>query len=425
MPMSKTHRIIFAEKKDSPQPLNGVDILSLDFVNYSLLFDHTLDEKTLVDSLKKALSIYPYFSGRIKDIYSDCPIVTACDSGISFTTESYSEDILCFTSYDSHYLQRCHIKPESAFVDEDTPLLQLKLSKYCNGSIISFLFHHTLCDAQSFFRFLVNWGKLAREESPSIVSFDRRLIQERTEGNEHFPEENIPVVKVNQDFQPLEKVGSKRTFRISKNFIDSLVTSAKAKGIKDRIGLKHSLLKAFIWKLISLNYNSKDEARSILLVYDTRALLKIGRTYFGNAQVLQTFEFKQNVLLDVSIETIAEEILTSYYDLIENPSQLYREITYLNALIKAKTIREYDYEAFRLFAEGKAIAINDMHTQPIYDIDFGSGPAVWFEHLDRGKMNNYIEFFPAPEKNGDIILFTTLHEDDTTNFPKYFSAIDN
>ena len=40
-------------------------------------------------------------------------------------------------------------------------------------------------------------------------------------------------------------------------------------------------------------------------------------------------------------------------------------------------------------------------------------------------MNNYIEFFPAPEKNGDIILFTTLHEDDTTNFPKYFSAIDN
>lgn len=422
--MSAISRLIYAEKQEDFQQLSGIDASIPSFATYVFLYNHVLCEETLTESLKKALYLNPYFSGRLKNIDTSAPFITACDSGALFVSETYDEDILCFYSSDSPYLERSYIRSEiNTPTDEYTPVLQIKLSKYRNGSILGVSSHHSVCDGASFFDFLNNWGKLARGEEPTPAVFDRQLFKQLALGEGLSPDENFPIMKVDSEWRWPENKSATKSFRLTVSFTKQLMKNAKANGLKESVGIETSLWVAYLWKLLVSLQASGDITTPLVQTYNTRALLNMDKGYFGNAVAFSKLQLEKEELTKLPIETIAKYILHDYYNLIKNPDRCRRNIAFWEARMHDKTVKQYKHEAVQLHRQGIAIAINNLTTQPIYDIDFGSGAPVWSEFPDRGVLFRYVKALPSPEKNGDIILLVTLPDAEMAEFSKHLSPI--
>lgn len=420
--MTVISRVIFAGRKESFQPLNGIDTALPGFATYIFLYDDALCDERLIKSLEKALHLNPYFSGRLKNINTAEPIITACDSGVLFATESYDENILCFHSNNSPYMERSYIKPDIFFVDEYTPVLQIKLSKYRNGSILGVSFHHNVCDGQSFFNFLHNWGKLARGEQPNEVVFNRRLVKELAIGDGVQPAEKFPVVKVGREWAPPKTKSAIKNFRLTAGFIKQLLKNAKSNGVKESVGLETNLWIAYLWKLID-SVQTSDGQFPLVQIYNTRALLNLPKGYFGNTVAFPILQLEGEELVDIPLEAITKYIQLSYYQLIRNADQFRKDIAFWDTLKHERKVTQYRHQALKLLEEGRAIVINNLTTQPIYDLDFGSGVPIWTDFPNRGLAIRYVQALPAPEKNGDIILLVSLPDAEMAEFSKHLTPI--
>ena len=126
----------------------------------------------------------------------------------------------------------------------------------------------------------------------------------------------------------------------------------------------------------------------------------------------------------MTLETIAERILSLRDTLGDSPECLYKDIAYWDARMREGTVQQHCYVGCKLSIEG-GLYFNTSIKQPIYDIDFGSGAPVWYETPGREMGYRSIRAFPAPEKNGDIILYVTLPEPELTRLSKHLDSVFN
>lgn len=406
------------------QRLNAVELMLTDYVSYVLIYDHILCEKKLINSFKKALNLTPYLSGRIKGIESRNPIITGNDSGVLFVSEHYDQKINNTTPISAPHIKNSCINIGRQHFDEDTPVLQVKLSKYKNGSTLGLHFHHSVCDAVSFINFLKGWAAIARNEEPFTFLFNRNLLRRNAYGRGAHPSKSFPVKKLSGTWRLSKGRSHKSTFRLTSKFLTRLLKQAKAKGIQEEVGLKHSLWSAYIWKLMaSACHDFSFDTTNLLLVYNTRKLLNLDKNYFGNAIAFPLLRESRDELRQKSIESIGEKIHSCYIDLINDPIQVRKDIAFWNKKIGYDEGLQHVYESLALMSEGKTISINNLSTQPIYDIDFGSGNPIWFEHIDLESGVRDVEAFPSPERNGDIILFISAPKPELLEISRHLNLI--
>ena len=119
----------------APQRLTGLDRLSLQgWLPRILIWNCQLDIKLLISSLKKAIDLYPYVAGRLCSQLDTHDFIIANNKGVKFTVDSYnkkipidiSKETIDIYQYDDVDELAHQVDPES--VDENTPLLQIKLS---------------------------------------------------------------------------------------------------------------------------------------------------------------------------------------------------------------------------------------------------------------------------------------------------------
>lgn len=417
--MNQINRVIFSENTCCPQPLNGIDLLFSGYINFVYIYDHVLCENVLIESLRKVLSSNPYFSGRLIVEGVEEPLVTACDSGVLFFVESHNEKLMSPAAcYGSHIDRACIVEMDS-HTDRYTPLLQIKLVQYENSSTLGISFQHTVCDAISIFSFVNSWTKIARGEEPTKMAFDRKLVHSLAMRNSDSPDEHLPIVEVDSSLLVKPEGSSKRTYRLASDSLSALLGNAES---ESHPGMKHCIWPAYVWKLITKNRKSCPERVAFSQVYNSRPLLGLSKNYFGNALIYPFFQMYKEEVDESSVELIAKKIFYLREVFSEFPDSLYKDIAYWDARMRDGTIHQYWPKVVELGLEGEVV-FNNLTKQPIYQTDFGSGPPVWFEMPGREAAIRNVYAWPAPEENGDIILFITLPTEEIADLDQSLSLV--
>ncbi len=423
-------KIINGVKNPTNLQLNGYDLLFSHFFCEILIFDYVLSENNLVYSLKEALKTCPYMAGKIYNLDSATPFLTTNDTGILFITERFNESIQHYSPTGKH-LDNGFIPPPKS-IDENTPIFLIKLSIYNNASVLGLTFYHAVCDGYSFYNFLDLWGKISKKENhickkPFIFSSRKLNIKDN---NSEFSKKEFPsiVTDVNYIMNKIRKLSekpinnSKKTFRLKENKINKIIVKYKEKGLKGKVGVKDSIWMAQIWKIISSNRLKDKEEFAFIQIYNARYLLGLNKNFFGNTSIYPYFFIKNDDIDSIKVEEIAERILCVRDNLLINSSELQCFYSFWNRKMETKEINNYRMKSTKLLLEGELL-INNLTTQPIYKIDFGSGPPVWYELPNRENAIRNIHALPAPEKNGDIILFVTLPHKEMELFSHKFYEI--
>lgn len=406
--MKDSVRILFSERELDPQPLSALDVALYGNNTVTFFYDHVLCDKILVDSLKKVLFLNPYLSGRIKNLGTRNPVITACDSGVLFFVESYSKKIKDIKYFD-------------ATTDEDSPLFQVKLSKDKNSSILSVTYNHSIGDGRSLFDFLHYWSLFARGQNVGTFDFDRLAYKNIVSSNIIRQEMEFPIFKLERNVvYPV--VNKTKTFILTSEFINNLLGMALKKGIRydNERRLKNSLWTAYIWKLITLSQGHRNKNTTLINAYETRKLLGLSKNYLGNVGVLASLSIDRIAFQDMEVDTIAKKILDLRDKLSESQNNLSASITSMENQLKNG--KQYLYKTYKDFWNGELL-FNNLTAFPIYEMDFGSGCPVWFEPPWRKQILRYVVATSSPKKNGDVILYISLPIKEMKKLSKELSQI--
>ncbi len=160
------------------------------------VYNKRLDETTLISSLKKTLALFPYLTGRLFFDKMGLPYIKANNAGVLFTTEEKNIPLPNYTNDNpvnfqaSNYMHNICKQQR----DENTPLLQIKLSQYLNGSILGFTSDHIQLDGFSSGLFMNAWAAIACCEEPPKPIIGRYQLTEMAEGSGEHPDDEMRAV---------------------------------------------------------------------------------------------------------------------------------------------------------------------------------------------------------------------------------------
>ena len=420
--------MVFSESKAEPQLLNGIELISPCFVELIFIYDHVLCEETLLDSLKKTLHNAPYITGRVKDIYSPEPLWTANDEGLPFIVDKHENDISCFTASEGPHLERIRdyrVDKLSCATDENTPVLHIRLSLYNNSSILTLYINHLVFDFLSILSFFDSWTKVARGEAPEKLVFDRQLIRQRSIGECDSTHPIIPAITEDEiEASEVPKISNiRKTFRVKADTLAQWINDTNEKDM-NYTGIKYCLLPAYLLELSARHRIEKQGTIKYTQVNNYRSLLGISRSYIGNAAEPTFFEVDFEEFSSMSSEDIAKKIWSLRDTLAKNPEIIGQAIGFWSKIMREGKLQK----CFRKVGTAEALDqlyYNDASKTPVYELNFGTGNPVWFEPtwLDHTIPFRYFLVFPAPEKNGDLILYTLLPENEMNELSKHFETV--
>lgn len=406
--MTESIEILHSGKKALSQRLSGFDLVFSSFFTLVFLYNHKLSEKKLIDSLKKAMQLNPYICGRLKGLESTKPIITAEDDGILWITQFYNKEIEDFIGYLDLHPDEGLIVPQNPAVNENTPLLQIKLSLYRNASALAVTFHHAVCDMPAFLNFLVDWAKLSRRKEPGSVDLNREHFHEVKLEDDNYKNNFFPVTGVNNDLLERKRSPSwKANFLLTGEFMQKLLSDARLKGFKGGFGAKDSLWISYVWKLIVKNRSSTYTKSTFSQVYNSRCLLGLNTNYFGNAGIFPFFHMNVSEVNGAPIEAIAKRVLSLRNKVLGEKDNLRRNIAFWDLVLEKKKLQNY-WPAITEFLLNGEVLINNLSKLPFYSLDFGSGSPVWVDFPNREKPFRNIHVLPSPNDKKDVVLFVTL-----------------
>ena len=422
--------VIFAGTTSEPEILTCLDLFTPCWADTTVIYDHILCEKTLKDSLGKALSHAPHISGRIKFGDGTKPMLTAEDEGVLFTSISYDENISCLTSCNSLHFERLNTTlnqiNQQSLTDEYSPVLQIMLSIYQNASILTLFINHLVFDLLSVANFLDNWSKVARGLNPVPLTFNRDLLRQGAIGNgESIPHAIMPVIETkNCPKVEITAPRIRRTFRIEVNKLNKWKHIAAAHNISQR-GIKYCLLPAQILKLTSKFRASERKNIGYVQLNNLRSILGLSRYYFGNVVEGTSFEISSLELSRTSFPEIAKKIWSLREILANKPGVTGKAIAFWERKMRQGQLHNYLRKSFDVLCDRGELQLNDCSKISLYDVDFGSGKPSWHEVplIGRSFPGRVCVILSAPEKNGDLILHAVFPESEMNELCKHFTPV--
>ena len=372
-------KVIAGNKFANAQPLSPIDLIYKDIYSIiALVYDYELKEEDIFDGLVKMLDINPYVGGRLSDVKESCPLIDGSNKGVIFESCRYDTFIPEYSAANpikldqdaEKYLFKCPVDN----MDEHTPFIQIKLSKYKNGCILCISFSHALCDA-SIFSFLRDWSRTCRNVAVSDPENDRNLISE-IYGKYIEKQKTVDVGSPGFDIcMSKNKKSGFGTFELEGSYIDESYNSLINDSGNQEFFSRQDFLTAYILQNIFACIDSKNTDYSVGVIRDMRKLMELPASYFGNAVAIIDMIVKDEVVRGEPLRSMAKKIRKSINDFsLDNAlGDIRKTVEYKQKNTGNDTKQDTYFD--------NKIVTNNYTNLPIYDVDFGDGPPVWAESL--------------------------------------------
>ena len=221
----------------------------------------------MVTSLEKVIDLYPYIAGRIHGINSPDPTLHGSNKGVRFVCEERDEPLpfLCDNQpIDIHKykgLKQLLLEVESDSFDEDTPLFQVKLSLFTNGSILATSICHGLADGAARFNLMSAWSAIARGLTPSPPVLDRNMLRDDVLAEAIDSRPSYWYSSANIWSQDPEFICTSDVLRLEAGFISALVNDVHVSTSKMGFISRQDVIQAYVWKLLSKLGDKKDRGQ--------------------------------------------------------------------------------------------------------------------------------------------------------------------
>ena len=301
------------------------------------------------------------------------------NSGVRFVCEERDEPLpfLCNQQpIDIHKyegLKQLILEVENDCFDEETPLFQVKLSLFTNGSILATTICHGLADGTARFNLMSAWSDIALGLIPRTPILDRNVLRDDVIAKVI---ESSPSYRLSADSlfaQDPQLVCSSDVLRLEAEFIEALVNDVDNKISRSDFFSRQDVIHAYVWKVISTLSDDECRGKSALyFVYDYRKKIGMSRDYFGNA--CDALILSKNSLKSCSISEIAMFIRESIK--CTSKDKVYADLRFLNTdLLRKNPIKARKKGLRKPFIKTYLI-LNDTKFD-YYNIDFGSGKPFW------------------------------------------------
>ncbi|CAH9093932.1 unnamed protein product [Cuscuta epithymum] len=378
--------------------------------------------------LRKTLSVYREWAGRLSKDDKGKPVILLNDEGVRFV-EAISDMSLNKVMPLKPSPSLLNLHPSLKGVAE---LVQVQLTRFtCGSLVIGFTAHHLVADGHSTSNFLVAWGKACRDLLGPIEPFPHR---DRT----IFVPRSPPRIEYEHVGAEYTTIQSKDTNKKDGIHNDDIVVhkvhftleflaklKAKASTMKPNNAKPYSTfesLVAHLWRAITKARNLAGlESTHIRISVDGRARLnpKVPNEYFGNL-VLWAFP-------TAKVKDLLREPLTYAAKLIHDAVAKVNN-NYFRSFIDFANSVEAESGLVPTADMDKHILCPDLEVDswlrfPFYDLDFGMGcPYIFMPSFY--PTEGMIFLLPSFMGDGSIDAFIPLFQDNLATFKQICYSLD-
>jgi shikimate O-hydroxycinnamoyltransferase len=397
-----------------PQYQSGIDVLTAD-VSIPVIHVHKrgLDVDVLRRSLQATLANYPLIAGQLKTDDKGYKYYIGNDVGVEFEvrkcqgpTPDYGPTHKMSDHLSSYYKQ---IWPWHRY-GKDEGIANFTIYQFDDGgAILSMRMLHSLLDGMSFWQFMKDWASAAQGTPTPPRSMDRQLIIDLGQANI-----NLPYTK-GYTYRPpflewLRIFGtlgwqyltglSKEVYRVPASTVAQWKTQAQAEGGDAATASPSELVSMHVMRTLSPVWNNQAD-RYLGTVYDLRykRSLRIPRYFFGNALGTRDVIYPRKELETASLAQLAIKSRTSSEGLETDDLKAFLGL--MEKGRQEKNVKRLVMRAAARSIEGGFVLNNCSHF-PIYDIDFGTGPADWHEPI--GVVFRMLMVITTPAQDGGFDL---------------------
>ncbi|MEU6540465.1 acyltransferase [Streptomyces sp. NPDC047000] len=387
-PSSRTTTVRAGTATGERVRLSVYDLVNGTFATPRVFFHrHRLDAAALRDSLAATLPHFPLLTGRLVRDPDGGLSVRCDDSGIPFT-ESHSDRPMPDYGPDhparpdlNGYLHRAN-----AFrvVDHDTPLLTVRVTHMRDGgSVLGIAINHGIADGASHLAFLQHWQRVhAGQEPPAPVPYTRDPFNTLRAPAGEPRSTQYTVVPGRQKFRFVWRVNAGArslrtvTLRFTADEIAALKDHARTGG-SPRISSGDALT-AHVWRVLAALRGRPAAAPERLgVVVGLRQVLRdhLPGGYWGNGITNVTAQLPAGRLREAPLPEVAATIRESLSALTE--ARIREEAAWLDVQRRARRMPRV-LSRMALDSFDTLIGVNNVGRLPVYELDFGAGPAFWF-----------------------------------------------
>ncbi|KAL3518468.1 hypothetical protein ACH5RR_021057 [Cinchona calisaya] len=383
---------------------------------------------TLETGLRKALSIYREWAGRLSKDDEGEPIILLNDAGVRFVE----------ASVDIKLNQVMPLKP-SAFclslhpslqgIDE---LVQVQITRFtCGSMVVGFTAHHLVADGHATSNFLVAWGQacrglkihplplhdrgMFRPRNPPCIEFEHRGVEFKSQNLENI--QNLHDENVKGGIVVVDQV------HFSLGFLGKLKAKASAMNGNNKPYSTFDSLVAHLWKQVTkargLNAYQTTNVK-ISVNGRMRMTPRIPNEYFGNLVLWAFPSSKVKDLLHEPLPCGAKLIHDTVAKVNDNYFRSFIDFASSQKVKEENLVPTADmYQA----VECPNLEVSSWLRFPFYDLDFGGGsPYVFMPSYYPSEGT--ILLLPSFIGDGSIDAFISLFEDHMAMFKQICYDLD-
>lgn len=408
--MQQTHKIITAAQPAScgEQPLTGLDAGNpVEGFTMALVFAAPLHERLLIESLQRALDQCPYFSGRLFGLGCTLPLVIPNNEGVLLTCASCDNTIPVFNLQRplKPYISRFVHRIAASDFDHHTPLLQIRLTNFIDGSILGISVCHAFCDATSMIAFLRDWADIALGGSGAAAPcWNRRDVQQLAVGTGEHPSSGSPVIELERPFEAAAQCIETAIFHVGTTSLEQLHGTFGG----DRTISCQDVAAAFIFLTMARCNTECADDLSLTFVCNVRRLLELPANFLGNAVCLRHFDLARAELEGADIGSIARKIRRTTAAL--SAQDLRHDLAFWQRKVAEGSAHRFMSVALHRALHG-GILIDNMSKFDFYGLDFGAGKPVWIDTpapSDPAAVSRGALMLPAEPARGGIDVHVSL-----------------
>jgi shikimate O-hydroxycinnamoyltransferase len=371
----------------APIPLTGLDIVATTIpVRRLLAFDRVLDEQALRVGLKKSLVDFPLLAGRLKEDGDRKPYIASNDEGLLFEVVEIDEDIHnsgripLLKSRARELSVRLSLNP----ANRNKPLAGIRVTRFRDGTVVSFSSIHALGDGISAWMFLNNWSEHVRcgqsAVKPDLDRMPLIRLGEHSNSKEGHPENRFTRL------DRWQRAGLYGKLAIDSMATQSIVFHLPERYLKSKKAMVLGRLGDGEWvstrdvaaALIvdCLNRVFPGESGEVSNYYNLRGVegLDLKEAYFGNAVLGRTWRESRapDQLAGIALN------LRRRRNALTGDS-VAADLGFLERERQQGTVHSLVQSSLRAsFRDG--ILINNYSRFPMYSVDFGEGPPAWCDY---------------------------------------------
>ncbi len=399
---------------------SGIDILTAD-VSIPVIHVHPkgLDVEVLERSLSATLANYPLIAGQLKKDEKGYPYYLASDVGLEFCvrrckgpTPDYGPHHHMADHLSSYYKQ---IWPWHRY-GKDECMSSFTIYQFDDGgAILSMSMLHSLLDGTSYWQFMLDWMSAAKGVPTPPRPMNRQLTIDL--GQAHIDKPFTKGYTYRPPFFEWLKVFAtlgwaflfqlkKEIYRVPASTVAQWKAEAVAEGGEAATASPSELVTAHVLKVLSPVWPSHED-RYLGMVIDLRykRSLRIPRQFFGNALGNRDVPYSRQELAESSLAQIAIKSRTSPEGLTTEDLQAFLGL--MERGRQEKSIKRLMMRSVARTIQGGFVLNNCSH-YPIYDIDFGTGPASWHDPI--GVVFRMLMIINTPSQDGGFDLHFSGHK---------------